>query len=179
MTRRGPSIAVSGLRFLSALALAAAACGGPQKLGATGVTCFRDDDCDAGLVCVAVKTGDSRRVCTNDPTALISMVEGPPIMAGANAGGAAGVAGAAPQAGAAGTPGAGMPSGGNGTAGDNTGGGGSGGKAGSAAGGTAGSAAGGKAGGAGSGTGGTDTAGSAGTATSGSGGTAPEGGAPP
>ena len=165
--RRALSASLSSSKLLTGLLLAAA-CGGPQKLGDSGATCFRDDDCVAGLICVAPTAADTRRVCSNDPTPLISMVEGPPV----NVGGAAGAAGAAGTAGAAGAAGAGAvagggaggttaggaPSAGNAGAGSNAGGNAS---AGNAAGGTAG------------------TSGNGGTAgASGSAGTAPDGGAP-
>ena len=150
--------------------LVAAACGGPQKLGDSGATCFRDDDCAPGLICVAPSATDLRRVCSNDPTPLISTVEGPPAMM---LGGSAGAAGMAAAGGGAGNGGA---TGGNASAGSDPGGTDGGGKGGS---GTAGKAGGGgmagtSAGGTDSGTGGGGTAGTAGT-----GGTAPEAGAPP
>jgi hypothetical protein len=160
---------VNRLRALSLVVFAAAACGGPQKLGSTGATCFRDDDCEPGMICVAPTADDIHRVCSTDPTPLISMVQGPP----AAMAGAATVAGAAGTAGSAtggvttgGAPGAGSNAGGTATAGKPS--------------------TGGKGGSGGTAAGGTDTAGtggSAGTAagtagTSGSAGTAPEGGAP-
>jgi hypothetical protein len=146
----------------AALVLVAAGCGGPQKLGDAGATCFRDDDCNAGFICVAPTADDIHRVCSTDPTPLISMVMGPDY-GGMNMGGSAGSGGGgATTAGAAGTPaggaasggggatsaGAGAANGGNATAGTAS----TGGKAGSASGGAAGTAA-----------GGTTTAGSAGT----------------
>lgn len=144
--------------------LIAAACGGPQKLGDAGATCFRDDDCTAGLICVAAEEGDINRVCSDDPTPLISNVDGPPVMmamGAAGAGGAAGMAtaGSAPMAGAGGTD----------VVAAGTGGGG-------------GSGSGGQAGNGGTPSAGTDTggtmSGSAGTDAAGTAGTAPEGGAP-
>jgi len=150
-------------RALSLALFAAAACGGPQKLGSTGATCFRDDDCEPGMICVAPTADDIHRVCSTDPTPLISMVEGPPVMAMAGAG-MAGTGGVATGGAAtAGATDAGTDSGGTAAAG----------KAG----------AGGKAGAAGTGAGGSTTAGAGGTdATAGTGGTAgtaPDGGAPP
>ena len=65
------------VRYASAMVLAATACGGPQKLGEAGATCFRDDDCRPGLACVAPSAMDSKRVCSSDLTPLISMVDGP------------------------------------------------------------------------------------------------------
>jgi hypothetical protein len=66
-------------RLLGLVALAASgACGGPQDHGTKGVTCFRDDDCKPGLICVAPE-GAKKRVCSDDPTPLISNVDGPPI----------------------------------------------------------------------------------------------------
>lgn len=175
------------------LLVAAGACGGPQKLGGAGATCFRDDDCKPGMVCVAPTAGDIHRVCSSDPTPLISMVEGPPAMAAAGAAtmpGAGGDGDVAGTAGGGGTPGgAGGSAGGGATGGNTTSGSAAGGNAasGSAAGGnaTSGSAAGGSAGSAGAaaggtataGTGGTDSAGSSGT--SGTAGTMSAAGAPP
>jgi hypothetical protein len=86
------------LRALGLTAFVVVACGGPQKLGGNGATCFRDDDCQAGFICVAPSEGDTRRVCSNDPTSLVSMVEGPPAAAGSGGAvtaGAGGVAGSA------------------------------------------------------------------------------------
>ena len=45
------------------------ACGGPQGRGGPGSTCFRDDECEFGLVCAGVGSGE--RTCTNDVNALI------------------------------------------------------------------------------------------------------------
>jgi hypothetical protein len=153
----------------SAPLLIAAACGGPQKLGDSGSTCFRDDDCEAGLICVASDMLGFNRVCSNDPTPLISTVEGPPpIMqmggSGAGGGGAAGTGGAGATAGQA-TAGTGA----EGGEPPETGG-----SAGTSGGGNGGANGGAGNGGAGNGgTAGTEpTAGTAGTA-----GTAPDGGA--
>jgi hypothetical protein len=147
--------------------LVGAACGGPQKLGGAGATCFRDDECEPGLICVAPEVDDPNRVCSNDPTPLISEVEGPPPVE-MPMGGAAGMAGAAGAMAVAGGGMGAMAGGGAPSAGS----------AGAPAAGTAGVGGGGGAAGSGGsgGSGGTDTAGSAGTA--GSGGTDPEGGAP-
>jgi hypothetical protein len=108
-----------------------AGCGGPQSLGDAGAQCFRDDDCAPGLICVAPPTDAVNRVCSSDPTPLISNVEGPPVAMGGDAalagsagaatagGGAAAVAGG----GAGGTmPAAGAGTGGTATAGTDTGG---------------------------------------------------------
>ena len=119
----------------------AVSCGGPQKLGEAGTKCFRDDDCVAGLICVAPTTGDIHRVCSNDPTPIISMVEMPELATGgtagtggaATAGAGAGAGGKAPTAGSSGSANGGMPAsagsggssvsgGGNETAGTDTGG---------------------------------------------------------
>ena len=50
------------------------ACGGPERIGDAGATCFRDDDCGYGLVC-AVPSGASERVCTADVSGLISTLD--------------------------------------------------------------------------------------------------------
>jgi hypothetical protein len=148
--------------------LLAMACGGPQELGPAGAKCFRDDECQAGLICVAPMEGDINRVCSDDPTPLISNVDGPPVVE--PMGGSAGAAGATAGGGMGAVAGAGAMAGG-----------GMGAMAGTA--GTAGNGGSGANSGAGgtdtAGTGGTDTAGTGGSAgTAGSGGTEPEGGAP-
>jgi hypothetical protein len=56
-------------------ALAAIACGGPQDPGEEGETCYRDADCQLGLVCVP--SGDSR-VCSKNVSGLVSQVDRPP-----------------------------------------------------------------------------------------------------
>lgn len=85
----------SALGWLS-LAMAVAACGGPQKAGKKGSACFRDDDCTVSLVCVA-PSGSTERVCTDDVTAIISELDAGVAAAsggtpGSLAGGAGGVA---------------------------------------------------------------------------------------
>lgn len=105
--------------------LLGAACGGREPLGERGALCFRDDECEAGLICVAPSEGDSKRVCSNDPTPLISNVQEPPVMemptggsAGAGAtGGASGAAAAGGGAGGTPASGGGGTSAGNGAAG--------------------------------------------------------------
>jgi hypothetical protein len=157
--------------------LLGAACGGPQELGDAGSKCFRDDDCQPGLICVAPATEPLNRLCGSDPSSLVSTVDGPPpvatggdaAMAGsagaATAGGGmaavAGSAGASAGAGGGGgtggtAPTAGSSTGGTDSAGTNSGGGG-------AAGGSAGSATAGTdpGGGGVAGTGGTTTEGGA------------------
>jgi hypothetical protein len=143
-----------------------AACGGPQALGDSGTICFRDDDCRPGLICVAPSEDDLNRVCSSDPTPLISSVEGPQVEM--PVGGEAGMAGAMVVAG--GGMGAVAGGGAAGSAGSApAGGGGSGGSAGG----------GGSGGGDVGGSGGTNAAGTSGSAgTAGGGGTSPEGGAP-
>lgn len=151
---------MSRLRSVCIALVVAVACGGPQDLGRTGATCFRDDDCEAGMICVAPKPTDIHRVCSNDPTPLISMVERPPVMAAGGTAGSGGAAGGVTGTPTAGTAAAGTDAGGN------------------ASGGTAGAAGkAGNGGAAGNAAGGTDAAGTAGT--SGTAGTAPDGGAPP
>jgi hypothetical protein len=59
---------------------AAAGCAGKQQAAGRGEDCYRDDDCQVGLVCVADRDGN--RVCSNDVSSLTSMVEGPPSDAG-------------------------------------------------------------------------------------------------
>jgi hypothetical protein len=51
-------------------------CAGPQEPGGAGATCYRDSDCQAGLVCVANMAGS--RVCSDDVSDLVGQVEGPP-----------------------------------------------------------------------------------------------------
>jgi hypothetical protein len=164
--REMPRSSVALKRWLAmAPLLVAAACGGPQTLGSAGATCFRDDECEPGLICVAPEADDPNRVCSNDPTPLISEVEGPPPVE-MPMGGAAGMAGAAGAMVVAGGGMGAMAGGGAPSAGS----------AGAAAAGTSGAGGGGGTDTAGSGgSGGTGTAGSGGSA--GSGGTEPEGGA--
>lgn len=177
------SRALACWRWLPVLPLLlGAACGGPQTLGDADDKCFRDDDCSPGLICVAPATDVSgvNRVCSSDPTPLISNVDGPPVAMGGDAAmaGMAGMAGAAGAAvagggmapvaggGAGGTaPSAGTDTGGTATAGTDTGGTAT--AAGTDAGGT-------QAGGSAGSNAGTD----AGGTTSGTGGTASDGGAP-
>lgn len=147
------------------------ACGGPQDPGKLGATCFRDDDCKAGLICVA-PTGETDRVCSDDPTPLISNVEGPPVIdtGGAAAGGGAPAVAGGGMAPVAGTGGvAGSSSAGSSSAGSANGGSDAGGS--SPTGGTGGS-------GAAAGTGGSDAAGTGGSSAAGTGGSEPLGGAP-
>jgi hypothetical protein len=64
--------------------LVAVACGGPQEPGSAGTDCFRDDDCEPGLVCASLDPavpGD--RVCTDDVSGLVSTVPGPVADSGA------------------------------------------------------------------------------------------------
>ena len=147
------------------LVLVAAGCGGPQKLGDAGATCFRDDDCNAGLICVAPTADDIHRVCNSDATPLISMVKGPDY-GGMGTGGGAGTgagSGGVAAGGAAGKAAAGTASG-------------------AGAAGSAGMAStggkGGTAGGAGMASGGTNTGGSGVSGTGGSGGTDASAGSP-
>jgi hypothetical protein len=94
--------------------LVAVACGGPQEPGSAGTDCFRDDDCEPGLVCASLDPavpGD--RVCTNDVSGLVSTVPGPVSDAGVPPEGQAGApamvpAGGAPNSGE--PPAAGAPS---------------------------------------------------------------------
>jgi hypothetical protein len=55
-------------------------CAGKQQAAARGEDCYRDDDCQVGLVCVADRAGN--RVCSSDVSSLSSMVDGPPPDAG-------------------------------------------------------------------------------------------------
>lgn len=177
MSLASPSAVARRWRFRASCALLlVGACGGPQDPGKLGATCFRDDDCKAGLICVA-PTGETDRVCSDDPTPLISNVDGPPVI---DTGGAAAVGGApavagggmAPVAGTgavAGSSSAGSSSAGSANAGSATGGSEAGGS--SATGGTGGS-------GAAAGTGGSDAAGTGGSSAAGTGGSEPLGGAP-
>src|SRR5262245_51114680 len=80
--------------------LVPAACGGPQEAVGKGESCFRADDCAAGLVCI-------NGVCDDDLSKIVSKVDGP----------------APPPDGAGGTGGADEDSGGSDTgAGGSTGG---------------------------------------------------------
>ena len=51
-------------------------CAGAQEPGGAGTACYRDSDCQAGLVCVANEAG--ARVCSDDVSGLVGQVEGPP-----------------------------------------------------------------------------------------------------
>lgn len=98
------------------IAAGALGCGGPQDLGRAGAKCFRDDDCVAGLVCVA-PAGKTARVCSSDLTPIISMVDGPPVAQGggeatANGGTGGGAASGGSEIG--GSEAGGTPSGGTG-----------------------------------------------------------------
>lgn len=53
-----------------------AGCAGKQDAAGAGQACYRDEDCKAGLVCVADSGGN--RVCSNDVSSLASTVDGPP-----------------------------------------------------------------------------------------------------
>jgi hypothetical protein len=75
------------------------ACGGPQELAADGEVCYRDDDCQAGLVCVAPPASQDRR-CTSDVSGLVSMVPGPEPVPGTGGSAQAG----APSTGSGGAP---------------------------------------------------------------------------
>lgn len=170
----------------------AVGCGGPQELGRAGAKCFRDDDCVAGLICVKPE-GKNARVCSSDPTPIVSMVEGPPPLATGGTDGAAGTANGGEATGGSGN-GAGSSSGGSagtsaagGRGGNPTNGGSPAGGTGSGTGGTDPGTAGTDSGTAGTdpgtggtdpGTGGTDS-GTAGTDPGGTAGSSAEGGAPP
>ncbi len=52
-------------------------CAGRKDPGGAGEDCYRDDDCKSGLVCVATNMSGPR-VCSNDVTGLVGMVQGPP-----------------------------------------------------------------------------------------------------
>jgi hypothetical protein len=181
---KGSRSPAAAWRWLPVLPLLlSAACGGPQSLGDSGAKCFRDDDCAPGLICVAPPKDPASRVCSDDPTPLISNVDGPPLATGGDAAmagsagaamagaGAAGTGGAA-GGGAGGTmPAAGAGMGGSATAGTDTGGTDAGG---TPAGGT--EAGGTQAGGSAGSNAGTDAGGTGGSA-AGTAGTASEGGA--
>jgi len=59
-----------------AVVLLGAACAGKQDPARAGQDCYRDEDCQDGLVCVANASGN--RVCSKDVKSLESMVDGPP-----------------------------------------------------------------------------------------------------
>jgi len=82
----------------------AVACGGPQPLGAAGSVCFRADDCQAGLACVAETLGAAKHVCSADLSGIVSMVDGAPLEGG-DMPEATGGAPATPQAGSPATAG--------------------------------------------------------------------------
>jgi len=105
--RRGIRTRVVQRWLLVSPLLLVAACGGPQALGEADETCFRDDECVAGLICVAPEEGSIERVCSNDPTPIISNVEMPPVME-MPMGGAAGMAGTGGMAGDMAVAGGGM-----------------------------------------------------------------------
>jgi len=73
------------LRVLALLGLGgvwAVACGGPQPLGGAGSVCFRADECQAGLACVAESPGATKHVCSADLSGIVSMVDGAPFEGG-------------------------------------------------------------------------------------------------
>jgi hypothetical protein len=65
------------LRGMALVALGVG-CAGKQTGGAMGEDCYRDEDCQVGLVCVATPAPDGPRVCSNDVTSLASTVPAPP-----------------------------------------------------------------------------------------------------
>src|SRR5688500_2296958 len=75
-----------------------AACGGPQGQGGQGSTCFRDNECEYGLVCAAVGSGE--RTCTSDVAGLVEQYA-PDVPA---AGGAGSGTGGSANGGSAGSP---------------------------------------------------------------------------
>jgi hypothetical protein len=77
MAFRVRAAACSGLVVLSLLV--GAACGGPQEPGEEGALCYRDADCQVGLVCVP---NGNERHCSKDIGGLVSQVERPPPDAG-------------------------------------------------------------------------------------------------
>ncbi|HET7540470.1 MAG TPA: hypothetical protein VFK05_11385 [Polyangiaceae bacterium] len=87
----------------------AAACGGPQPLGAAGSVCFRADDCQAGLACVPEAPESEKRICSADLSGIVSMVDGAAPEAG-DMPEATGGAPATPQGGSPATGGALSPS---------------------------------------------------------------------
>ncbi|HTQ02647.1 MAG TPA: hypothetical protein VMI54_02280 [Polyangiaceae bacterium] len=72
------SLAALGAVGLAVVALAGG-CAGKQEPAAAGKDCYRDEDCQTGLVCVADASGN--RVCSKDVKRLESMVNGPPAAA--------------------------------------------------------------------------------------------------
>jgi hypothetical protein len=67
-----------------------AACGGPQGQGGQGSTCFRDNECEYGLVCAAVGSGE--RTCTSDVAGLVEQYAPAVPAAGGTANGSGGSA---------------------------------------------------------------------------------------
>lgn len=57
-------------------AFAVLSCAGHQEPGGAGTACYRDSDCQAGLICVQNQAGS--RVCSDDVSGLVGSVEGPP-----------------------------------------------------------------------------------------------------
>lgn len=68
------SLATVGALVLAVVSTAG--CAGKQDPAAAGQDCYRDEDCQDGLVCVANASGN--RVCSKDVKSLESMVDGPP-----------------------------------------------------------------------------------------------------
>jgi len=77
MAFRVRAAACCGLVTLSLLGVTA--CGGPQEPGEEGATCYRDADCQVGLVCVP---NGNERNCSKNIGGLVSQVERPPPDAG-------------------------------------------------------------------------------------------------
>ena len=61
---------------LAGIVVAAVACGGPQEPAGEGEDCYRDADCQVGLVCVPTTGG--ARACSKNISGLVDQVVTPP-----------------------------------------------------------------------------------------------------
>src|SRR5258708_5010556 len=83
----------TSLALLVGVCTAVAACGGAAPGGAEGAECFRASECAAGLVCIALSTG--QRVCTSDVSSVdfhedAAAADGSAVMMPAGEGGGGG-----------------------------------------------------------------------------------------
>jgi len=73
MDRRVRAVRRAGLVVVALVA--GFACGGPQEPAEEGDSCYRDADCQVGLVCVPQ---GNERSCSREIGGLVSQVEQPP-----------------------------------------------------------------------------------------------------